>query len=275
MGEWYRVDESLPLLTAEQNVEITMNIQDIYLDTLFDETGSHRCGAILKVPLLAADIATHPEVYVDAFLVDDVVTSFNKCDAFVIFLNIILRAEDKEGHANILYFRKSDKTIFWIEPQISGTHQYTEYVLPFVDAIKKRLNIVDYKTIHPEGTCIQAVAKDKNCVFWSFLLYLLILRGEAKTAEEATKMILQKFPTPELLRNYIEKMKSGLYKQYKESKTDPSVAGKRHSPWVLSTVSQRQSRHRKTRRKHRPSKSRSKHLKSVKRTQKRASRRSN
>lgn len=274
MGEWYNVNTALPKLTEAQNTELRENINEVLLDSVWDAETNRTCGTNLKIPFLAGKYPTPPKMLMDIYLTDKNVSDFKSCDTFVILLTILVDVQDTIGHANILYIRKEDAKIFWIEPQYSTEgHPYEEFLLPFIDAIQARLGIQSYTRIQPQGTCIQAVARDQNCVFWSLLLYVMVLTKQAETTEEATKIILARFKPGDELRNFIDSAKSTMYDNYIKAKTETSTAGKRRRQWVLST--ENQSLPRKTRRlRRRPSKTKSRRSKSARRMRSRELRRS-
>lgn len=261
MGEWYAVDPSLPKLTEQQSTWLRKRVRNKLL--------SHRkCGTVVSATLPSESI----EAEVRIFINEDVKKEFQACADYLIFLNVSTGADaagQVTGHQNALYIRKSDKKVFWIEPQHSeSTGSLEEEVRPFIDEIIKQLGIADYTLVVPEETCVQAVAEDNNCVFWSMLLYQLIMEGKADTTGQASKIVLGRFKTPEELRTFVEQLKSTWY-YHVFQKTDVPTAGKRKSPWVPSTESLARSRSsRRTTRRRQTSKSKSRRLTSARHTRK-------
>jgi hypothetical protein len=194
------------------------------------------------------------------------------------------------GHQTILVFDTEKKECIIVEPQIqlkSVTVLYSKLLV--------RLGKSEYTLKDSPEQCVQAVANDRNCMFWSLFLLTKYIQGDGASIDEISKKTLAENPTPEALKSVIDTFKYELYHtpgmKYEpdESELLPPITvpspgapvlpgGKKTksisskvggSQWGIFTGNQR--RRRRTRRRlHQARKSKSKSSKSARHTRKRA-----
>jgi len=182
------------------------------------------------------------------------------------------------GHQTLLVFNKERKKCIVVEPQL-----VLENVVGLYSQLLARLGL-EYEVEKPLEQCVQAVAKDRNCMFWSLLLLTRYIKDNATSLDEVSKKILAENPTPEALKRVIDVFKHELYHTQGALPpvTVPSpgapvlVGGKKTKlmrskvgaiKWASSTESRS---HKRTRRLRRVQKSKSRSSKSARRTRKHA-----
>lgn len=131
------------------------------------------------------------------------------------------RAIDKGAHSNLIIIDRTDKKIFYIEPQFYGTDNDTfrQTMLNYVERKKlffkkflKLVDIEDYTVIYPVSAAPQSIAEDRNCLFWTFLITcVFLLNPEVTSIDKISTAIIQKYPTKEKLLEYIDNFKFMLY----------------------------------------------------------------
>jgi hypothetical protein len=159
------------------------------------------------------------------------------------------------GHQTILLFDKEKKECIVIEPQLHMPH-----VIDLYQKLFKRLDIVGYTIVEPPDLCVQAVAKDRNCMFWSLLLVTRYLQGKFTSIKDVHKTILSEHPTTEDLKKHVDTFKYDLHKKGKD--LELPKGGKR---WGISMAN----RNRRRTHQRRPRKTNSRNLKSARRTRRR------
>lgn len=187
------------------------------------------------------------------------ITSFLElCEKPHFLLSIrIVAIGSKVGHQTILVFDKTKKECIVIEPQVR-----MERVMTIYTDLLNRLGLTEYNLIEPSEQCVQAVAKDKNCMFWSLLLVTKYIQGSFPSIDAVSKSILADHPTPESLKTYIDQFKAELYK----NEFAPGLSKGAKRQWASSTANRSKKRRKRT---HRLPKNKSKSLKSARHTQRR------
>ena len=269
MDEMYNIDPSIPNLTEKESQWLKRNVRYDYLVmTMMSEEMKITCGG--EVPVYLED--DEQDVEYDILISDKDVEKVRRCPKYLLFLNIMRVTPGLPGHQNAMFIDSTAKKVFWIEPQFSEEiKSFTDRVRQHVVGLMKRLKIEDYTLVVPEDTCIQIVAEDKNCVFWSIILFELIVYGQATDTNDATKKILKMYPTKEKLRDFIENIKSRMYRAIR-GKTNSFGGKKRLSSWGPYT--ENLNLHRRTRRYRQLYKTKSRYSRNAKRTQKHKSRHS-
>lgn len=129
----------------------------------------------------------------------------------------ILEIGNPQSHQTILLFDKEKKECIAIEPHISSP-----YVMQLYKFFLERVGLTEYTLIEPPEVCVQAVAKDKNCMFWSLILITRYLEENFPTINAVHKAIMDTHPTDKELKIYVDAFKYDLHKKAKAVKV-PNV----------------------------------------------------
>lgn len=185
---------------------------------------------------------------------------------------------DAISHQTLLLFDKDQKRCIVVEPET-----YVSNISRLYSNLLQRLELNEYTLIEPAEQCVQAVADDKNCMYWSLYLLTRYIREGASNIDEISKKTLAENQTPEALKVVINNFKRELYRGtlppvQVPSQGAPVVPGGKktenmsskvgRNQWVTSTGSRSHKRTRRLRRRH-PQKNRSKSSKNARHTRKR------
>lgn len=143
---------------------------------------------------------------------------YAKCKYFQYFIPLgIFGVYDPSGHSNLLLFNKSKKIVTWIEPKydpddtlyvstkelIINTIRYILREALNRSAFNETGKIMDSDLLQdevdkfsidvPRQICPQAIAKDKNCMFWTFLLTLTLVENPDATIDDVSSSYLKKY----------------------------------------------------------------------------------
>jgi hypothetical protein len=111
-------------------------------------------------------------------------------------------------HANILVISKARGTVYWIEPQTTLNTAYEELMIKSIKKLVSEIGMTDPEVINPVETCPQMIAGDKNCMFWSYIILLLILLNPGvRDHNTLIKGFMNKYSTKEALINYMNGLK--------------------------------------------------------------------
>ena len=131
---------------------------------------------------------------------------------FFVMSAILIPLGSLEGHQTIMLFDKEKGECLLVDPQ-TEPGQVNNSLLKLYKSLLERLGASHYKIVQQQEQCVQAVAKDNNCMFWSLLLIAKYMQGGFASIDSVSTFILKQNPTPEALKVYIEGFKSRLFKQ--------------------------------------------------------------
>jgi hypothetical protein len=70
------------------------------------------------------------------------------------------------------------------------------------------IGMPDPIVINPVEICPQALAKDQNCMFWAYIIFMLILLNpDERDHNVLVKRFIEKYPTKEALSGYVNGFK--------------------------------------------------------------------
>jgi hypothetical protein len=192
-------------------------------------------------------------------ILDSISNSLNTCTKryFLLSTRIVLIG-NYVGHQTILLFDREKKECVIIEPKFP-----IRSVVKLYKQLLERLGKgKEYTLIEPNDQCVQAIAKDRNCMYWSLLLVTKYIQGSFPTIDAVSRSILAQKPTADDLRKMIETFK---YKLFHKNGPSASIAkgGKR---WATSMANRSRRRHL---RRHRQPKTSSRSLRNARRTRRR------
>jgi hypothetical protein len=150
--------------------------------------------------------------------ITNVKKSFKECASeslFVIKLTAVplYRHIPKPGdpyvsHANILVIAKNRGIVYWIEPQTTVNPMYENLMISSIKKLVTDIGMVDPTVINPVEVCPQALTKDNNCMFWSYVIFLLIMLNPYERDHNVLiKRFMEKYSTKEALTSYIDGFK--------------------------------------------------------------------
>lgn len=120
--------------------------------------------------------------------------------------------ETYTSHANILVIAKNRGIVYWIEPQTTVNPKYEELMIKSIKDLVAEIGMPGATVINPVEVCPQAVTQDRNCMFWSYVIFLLImLNPQERDHNVLIKNFMEKYPTKELLEGYINGLKRFLF----------------------------------------------------------------
>lgn len=112
------------------------------------------------------------------------------------------------SHQNILVIAKNRGTVYWIEPETIQGINYQNAMIRSIKELVTTIGMVDPTVIIPSGTCPQGIVNDKNCMFWSLVIFeLIMLNPDERDHSVLIQKFLQKYPTNEALNGYINGFK--------------------------------------------------------------------
>lgn len=112
------------------------------------------------------------------------------------------------AHANMLVIAKNRGVVYWIEPQTKLMEvNYTNELHKSIKKLVEDLGMADPTIINPVQVCPQTITGDLNCMFWTYLIFILILLNPNKDHNDLVKQFLSKYSTKELLTRYIDGFK--------------------------------------------------------------------
>ena len=190
----------------------------------------------LGIPLMATEISKGFQEQKSTVL-DSVSNSLNACTKrYFILSTRIVPIGSYAGHQTILLFDREKKECVIIEPKFP-----LKSVVKLYKQLLERLGKdKEYTLVEPSEQCVQAIAKDRNCMYWSLLLVTKYIQGSFPTMDAVSKAIFAEKPTVESLRKMIETFKYELF--HKNGPSSPLVkAGKR---WATSMANRSRRRHR-------------------------------
>jgi len=162
---------------------------------------------------------------------------FNKCNHLQYFIPLVtINVYSKTSHQNLLIINKNDRVVTWIEPQYDPkiTPDSAPLILKTINTlldqlIEDPLLRNDYQIDYPTKICPQAIAEDKNCMFWTFLLAMHLFINNNSTIDEVTQSMLTKFPDKKSLNAYMNDFKVYIkqYDWYKEEDKYDDFGGRR------------------------------------------------
>jgi hypothetical protein len=153
-------------------------------------------------------------------LPDDIKTikeRFRQCapnNLFVVRLTTSPLHELKQGvkhisHANILVIAKNRGTVYWIEPKTTVNPKYESLMISSIKTLVTDIGMPDPTVINPVEVCPQAIANDTNCMFWAYVIFMLILLNpQERDHNVLIKNFMEKYPTKEALGGYINGLKT-------------------------------------------------------------------
>lgn len=142
---------------------------------------------------------------------------FQQCNYLQYFIPLAtFQLYDPVGHSNLLLFNKDDRRVTWIEPEYSEDIQSKPLITQTIINLLKylELNPTEYNLDLPTKQCPQAITLDDNCMFWTFLLTMHLILNPKSTIDEVSSAMIKKYPTKELLSNYIENFKGFIYEKF-------------------------------------------------------------
>ena len=219
-------------------------------------------------------------------------TTLDECKKRFFILSVaLIPIGSLSGHQTVIIFDKEKKKCIAIDPE-----GYIRTFRTLCELLLERMAKSDYELVEQREQCVQAVAKDNNCMFWSLLLVANYMQGIFTSIDQVSASILKENPPPEELKVYVEGFKSRLFRQKTMSsevippaprpfltvlppsrgapvlvggkKTKGTRTNAKGGKWVASTESRSHRRSRRLLRRH-PQKSRSRHSRNARRTQRR------
>jgi hypothetical protein len=128
-------------------------------------------------------------------------------------------------HANMLVIAKNRGVVYWIEPQAEpGDSQvYTKELSNSIKRLVEDLGMPDPTIVNPVEVCPQAITNDENCMFWTYIIFMLILLNpQERDHNKLVKQFLEKYPTKEALTRYVD----GFKRTFLDMFPAPAQAGK-------------------------------------------------
>lgn len=108
----------------------------------------------------------------------------------------------------MLVISKNRGIVYWIEPQTNVVDDdYTKELNKSIKKIVEDLGMADPTIINPVEVCPQTIADDSNCMFWTYIIFILILLNPDKDHNLLVKQFLSKYPTKEALTRYVDGFK--------------------------------------------------------------------
>lgn len=212
----------------------------------------------LGIPLMATEISKSFQEQKTTVL-DSVSKSLNACTKRYFILSArIVPIGNYVGHQTILLFDREKKECVIIEPKFP-----LKSVVNLYKQLLERLGKdKEYALVEPSEQCVQTIAKDRNCMYWSLLLVTKYIQGSFPTIDAVSRTIFAGKPSAESLRAMIETFKYELF--HKNGPSSPLAKGGKR--WATSMANRSRRRHRR----HRQRKTNSRSLKSARRTHRRA-----
>lgn len=142
---------------------------------------------------------------------------FDKCTYFQYFIPLVtFNMYSNTSHQNLLIFNKNEHVITWIEPQFSGDKLNNNRIILIKNTINsiKNFLITDkiernkYQIDIPSKPCPQSITLDKNCMFWTLLLTIILIENPNATIDEVSEAVLTKYPTANELAVFMRNFKS-------------------------------------------------------------------
>jgi hypothetical protein len=153
--------------------------------------------------------------------ISDVKKKFRECareSLFVVSLIAIPIDFNQSGvkeryilHQNILVIAKNKGIVFWIEPQTTIDPRYEAAMIKSIKNLVTDIGMADPTVINPVEVCPQAVTKDNNCMFWAYVIFMLIMENPTEyDHNKLIKQFMEKYPTKESLEKYMNGFKRAL-----------------------------------------------------------------
>jgi len=231
-------------------------------------------AALTDLFLTVEDIVTYVKGLGGVFMATEISEGFQKQEATILgSVSESLKACQKRyfilstrlvvigtrvGHQTILLFDKQKKQCIIIEPKfpLKSVVKLYKQLLERIDGGK------EYTLVEPCSQCVQAVAKDRNCMYWCLLLVTKYIQGSFPNIDAVSKAIMAEKPTAESLRKMIETFKYELF--HKNGPSSSLVKGGK--PWATSMANRSRRRHPR----HRQRKTNSRSSRNARRTRRRA-----
>lgn len=165
--------------------------------------------------------------------IENIKKKFRECasnNLFVVHLTTIpirnlAPGEKYTSHANILVIAKNRGVVYWIEPQTTVNPTYEKLMISSIKNLVSEIGMTDATVINPVEVCPQAVAGDRNCMFWAYVIFMLImLNPQERDHNVLMKQFMEKYPSKEALTSYINGLKRNMF-----SMVFPSGAGRRRT----------------------------------------------
>lgn len=296
-----------PVLTEEEEIKVEKDIYEryrIYLDKIIgDESGS--CSEQIYVPYIMfvkdGQIVGQPgegartfqlpkavltldefrsvfrkfpmsnDVYIvqgfknqtkeSVALLDSMIKHLCENRYFLLSVRLVVIGS-KVSHQTILAFDAEKKVCIVIEPKLR-----VQSVVQLYQNLLERLKLTEFTLVEPPDTCVQAIAEDKNCMYWSLLLAARYLKGDATSIKDVSDSILKETGGKEGLKKYVNTFKRYLYESIRQNEIPLSESLKAGKRWATSMVNRSRRRHR--RRLHRQRKTNSRSSRNARRTRRR------
>jgi hypothetical protein len=115
------------------------------------------------------------------------------------------------SHANILVIAKNLGKVYWIEPETTGSPAYEEKMKSSIKVLVNEIGLRDPEVVIPNTTCPQGLTNDTDCMFWSYVIFTLImLNPQEKDHNVLIRNFMEKYPTKEALSQYINGFKTSV-----------------------------------------------------------------
>jgi hypothetical protein len=115
----------------------------------------------------------------------EIIQQIEKCktDIFYIPLRILNYPAPKpvpkdfaiKAHQNLLIYYRTDKKLIWIEPDKMPKSVHDRLRDHIYTYLAEPLKVTQENFIQPEILCLQRLANDRNCMFWTFLVVVLLV----------------------------------------------------------------------------------------------------
>lgn len=151
--------------------------------------------------------------------IEDIKKKFREClsdNLFVVHLEVVpledIDIKQYTTHSNILVIAKNRGTVYWIEPQTTINPTYEKLMITSIKNLVAEIGMPDATIINPVEVCPQAVTQDRNCMFWTYVIFLLImLNPQERDHNIIINRFMEKYPTKESLETYMNNFKRDLF----------------------------------------------------------------
>lgn len=171
---------------------------------------------------------------------------FKECalnNLFVVSLTVTPVGDSRynlSSHANILIIAKNRGVVYWIEPQTTVDAVYERKMVTAIKTLVTDIGMSDPTVITPVEVCPQALTGDRNCMFWAYMIFFILMLNPAERDHNVLiNRYMGKYPTREALSGQINGLKFIMNEQVK------MLAGKRRS--TFKRKSKRSNKHRNPR----------------------------
>jgi len=230
-----------PNAIREKTEEIPMfNFEDIKLSPRI----SNPINYISKIAYdeTMQSIKRNFETKTNPAIFDTIKSEFSKCKnpyyiIPIMYYHSVGSTDTYTGHQNLIFLDKVKQRLIYIEPQFYGTNeQIGKDVLvsrnKIAEEFLKKMNLSNYQIVLPITPYPQSISKDKDCIFWTFLITVTyLINPDVSSPDVIAQTIIKKYPSRTELINYIQgfKEKLGKYVKSYETVTTQKLGGKKRN----------------------------------------------